>query len=62
MTYEEKRKLVETRGIMLDGKPAAISGAMLRWATVSQLPEGLSYQWAWETVKHIVARDGKFEL
>jgi len=60
MTKAEKRKLCEV-AVTLDGQRAVVSGVGCDFATVSQLPNGQSYEWAWETVKHIVEKGGYFK-
>lgn len=47
--------------ITLNGKPAAISGARCDFATVTELPNGARYEWAWPTVARIVANGGTFK-
>lgn len=59
MTYNEKKQLCEKR-VTLNGKSAVISGAKMEFASVSQIPEGASYEWAWETVDRIAKSGGKF--
>lgn len=54
ITLEEKQKLVSTQGATLNGKPAGIRGYANNFATVCQIPDGLAYEYAWATVKHIV--------
>jgi hypothetical protein len=46
----------------LNGQPARITGYLNPYATVTDLRTGLSCQWAWETVHHILCnRDGRFQ-
>ena len=62
LTREEIMDLVMMDGVTLDGKPAGIRGFNNPYATVCQLPTGLSYEYAWETVKHIVeTKNGAFK-
>ncbi len=46
--------------ITLDGKPAKITGRLNDFATVSELNGPVRVEFAWPTVRRIVARDGKF--
>ena len=59
-TYEERKRLCEAE-VTLDGLPAVISGACCEWAMVSQVPDGLSYEWAWDTVAEVVCKGGHFK-
>jgi hypothetical protein len=59
-TLDERMALCEAK-VTLNGKPAWISGARLRFAAVTDRKTGLSAEWAWPTVARIVARDGAFE-
>jgi hypothetical protein len=54
-------KLVQTKGVTLDGKPAVISGYKMPFATVTQLSTGLSAEWSWEAVERIVTKGGDFQ-
>lgn len=47
--------------VTLDGKPAKIAGAKRDFATIRTLPDGASYEWAWETVARVVANGGAFK-
>jgi len=61
ITQAERQSLTETR-VTLDGKPAIILGARRDYATVAQIPDGLSYEWCWETVKRVVeTKNGEFK-
>ena len=55
---DERRALVETTGVTLDGKPARITGYRNSFATVQN--KSCEVEFAWPTVKRIVERDGKF--
>ena len=50
---EQRRELVETP-VTLNGMNAVISGVTNDFATVTQLPNGLSADFAWWTVKHVI--------
>ena len=63
MSEEEKRAIINhaTRmGITLNGKPATICGARLRFAVVAQTPLGESYEWSWDAVERILSQGGEF--
>ena len=45
----------------LDGRPARIVGRLNPFATVATLPDGPSYQFAWETVARVMAQGGVFK-
>jgi len=60
LTRAKRQALTETR-VTLDGKPAIILGAHRDFATIAQIPAGLSYEWNWDTVKRIVeTKNGEF--
>lgn len=63
LTYNERWELCQERNVTLDGKPAAICGARLRFASVRRLhTTALSVPFAWETVQYIVEnKNGKFK-
>lgn len=50
---EERRVLIEHE-VTLNGVRATIGGVMNDFATVRQMPSGLSCDFAWITVKHII--------
>lgn len=58
---EERRELVDTKGVTLNGKPAVITGAGLDFAVVIDMKTGLGAEWAWETVRRIVDKGGAFK-
>jgi len=61
MLLEQKTKLVNQPGITLNGKPARIIGRLETHATVATIPSGPAYEYAWETVAHIVdTKNGAF--
>lgn len=46
----------------LNGNPATVSGFGNRFATVTDSVTGLSAEWSWETVEHVVTdRFGAFK-
>lgn len=46
----------------LNGKPAYVGGYTKRFATVTERDSGLSAEWSWETVDHVMAnRFGAFK-
>lgn len=56
-----RRKLVGA-SVTLNGQPARVSGVQNQFANVTQLGTGLSCEFAWETVEHIINhRSGHFE-
>lgn len=59
MTREEKARLCEAE-ITLNGKPAQITGAANRFATITERESGLSAEWSWPAVKLVVDRGGAF--
>ena len=56
---EERRRYTAT-DCTLDGKPAVIAGALEPFATVAQLPHGMTVEYAWPTVARIVAAGAAF--
>ena len=50
---EERRELMENV-VTLNGVNAVIRGAKNDFATVTQLPNGQSADFAWWTVKHVI--------
>lgn len=59
-----KQKLADEyagQGCYLNGKPAKITGRLLPYAYITALPDGPSYEFAWETVDYIMTqKDRKF--
>lgn len=48
--------------VTLNGNPAQVSGYHNDFATVTDMTTGLSCEWAWQTVAHIVKnRKGAFK-
>lgn len=58
---EERKRLVRTEGVTLDGRPAIIRGWHNEFGTVCHFPQGESHEWAWATIRDVVSRDGKFK-
>jgi hypothetical protein len=59
--YAEKRELCQ-QSVTLDGKPAMVTGVQNRFAQVSQFPDGKSVEFAWETVRKVIAENhGAFQ-
>lgn len=57
---DERRALCDAH-VTLNGKRAVIRGWKRDFATVAAIPHGEFYEYAWETVAHIVAdKEGKF--
>lgn len=47
--------------VTLNGQPAKVVGAKLDFAHVVDLATGLSAEWAWSTVEHVITnRNGEF--
>lgn len=64
LTQDDKLEIwrrQEGVSVTLNGKRAVISGYRNDFATVSQWPEGLSAEWAWETVERIIDKGGAFK-
>jgi len=57
VTKDDRYALCAT-AVTLNDRPARITGARLDFARVTDVATGLSAEWAWPTVAHIV-RDGK---
>jgi hypothetical protein len=61
MPTQRKQELCN-QFVTLNGQPANVSGYMNDFARVVQLESGLSAEFAWQTVEHIIMnRDGKFQ-
>ena len=56
MPIERRRELAEEE-VTLNGRRAKIHGVNNDFATVSQLPNGLSAEWAWATVEHVITNN-----
>jgi hypothetical protein len=54
---ETRYNLIDTPGVTLDGEPATISGAQLRFAMVRSR-SGKSAEFAWPTVARVVHKSG----
>ena len=62
LTIAERREFTELRNVTLNGKRATISGYYNDFARVADRITGLSCEWSWETVAHIVRNcDGRFK-
>ncbi len=60
MNIEQRYDLIATK-VTLDGRPARICGAKCQFAVVRALDGSTGdFQWAWETVAHVVANGGRF--
>jgi len=53
LELEERRELCAEK-VTLNGHRAAIGGAQNKFATVTDLDSGLSAEWAWLTVLHVI--------
>ena len=53
MPVERRRELAE-QSVRLNGRNASIGGVTNDFATVTQLPNGLSADFAWKTVEHVI--------
>ena len=51
---EQRREFLE-HDITLNGVRASIGGVNNDFATIRQLPDGLSAEFAWATVEHVIA-------
>jgi hypothetical protein len=68
MTATKETRMATTDGrtfvgaeCTLDGKPATICGRRNRFATVATLPTGPTYDYAWQTVAHVMTtKEGAF--
>ena len=58
VSYDERKALCARRDITLNGQPATISGAMMKFAVVRSM--NFEGEWNWSAVKRIVAKGGKF--
>ncbi len=57
----ERRELCELKHLTLNGKPAQLSGALLRFPIVTDRETGLSCEFSWVAVYNIIEnRNGKF--
>lgn len=63
--YEAKVNLADianTNGITLNGNPAQVSGTVKPFATVTDTTTGLSAQWSWHAVRHVLlSAEGAFK-
>lgn len=56
----ERRELCAAE-VTLNGEPAIISGALMDFARVTNPRTHESYQWAWGSVRRVVANGGQFK-
>ena len=59
-SMSERARLVGS-AVTLDGKTAVVVGRNEQFATVLTLDGSASFQWAWKTVKLVLAAGGAFE-
>lgn len=57
MPLEQKIELCEAK-VTLNGEPAKVSGYKNDFATITQIKSGLSAEWSWQTVEHIIKNKG----
>lgn len=58
----ERRQELCAADVTLNGRPALVAGWQKPFAKVFDLATGLSAEWAWATVDHIVTnREGRFQ-
>jgi len=57
ISREERQELCSRR-VTVNGAPAKISGVTRKWASVTVLPDGASYEWTWAVVARIVREAG----
>jgi hypothetical protein len=55
---EQRRRELVGIPVTLNGEPARISGSRLPFASVTQAKGGLSAEWSWESVEHVVTACG----
>ena len=61
LTVEQRMALCREH-VTLNGQPARVSGVALSFARVTQIGSGLSAEWSWATVEHVVrTKGGAFE-
>lgn len=61
ISLEERRALVQTKGITLNGNPAKVTGSEMAFAVIRDKTTGLYAEWSWEAVRRIVAKGGAFK-
>lgn len=59
-TAEYRRELCNMPCTM-NGKPAQVSGALLRFAVVSERDSGLACEFSWQAVERVLANGGAFK-
>jgi hypothetical protein len=58
---EDKRYAMVAQSVTLNGERAKVCGVKLDFPRVVQVKSGLSVEFSWPTVQHIIEnRDGKF--
>jgi|DEB0MinimDraft_4_1074332.scaffolds.fasta_scaffold190919_1 hypothetical protein len=57
---DERYDLVNTP-VTLNGQPAQIAGAKMDFPIVRNIETGEHYEYAWQTVAHVVANGGNFK-
>jgi len=57
ISRDERYELCSSR-VTLNGEPAKIGGITKKWASVTVLPNGPSYDWTWDVIARIVAEAG----
>lgn len=60
-TAEHRRRLCETP-CTVNGRPGQVSGALLRFAIVSDRESGLSCEYSWQAVENVLAKGGAFTV
>lgn len=57
----EQRRVLAEHEVTLNGLRASIGGVRNDFATITQLPNGVSADFAWKTVEHVIEHsEGKF--
>jgi Zn finger protein HypA/HybF involved in hydrogenase expression len=57
---EDRRRELCSATVTLNGRPAKISGVKNNFATVTDLASGMSAEWSWQAVDHVVSGGGRF--
>lgn len=58
-TAEHRRELCN-RPCTINGRPAQISGALLRFAIVSDRESGLHCEYSWQAIENVMEKGGAF--
>lgn len=61
-TAEHRRELCGRPCCTINGRPAIICGALLRFAIVSDRESGLSCEYSWQAVENVLAKGGAFTV